>query len=139
MTTPAFPHLLAPLDLGRTVLRNRVLMGSMHTRIDMQDQPVRRMAAFYAERAKGGAALIVTGGCAPNDEGLIEPGAPVLTHSHQALEEHKPVTDAVHSHGGKILLQLLHAGRNGKVDNLVGAILGRASRHTPACIKRLTG
>ena len=121
MATNAFPHLLAPLDLKRTVLRNRVLMGSMHTRIDMQDQPVRRMAAFYAERAKGGVALIVTGGCSPNDEGLIEPGAPVLTHSHQALAEHKPVTDAVHSHGGKILLQLLHSGRNGKVDNLVGA------------------
>jgi 2,4-dienoyl-CoA reductase (NADPH2) len=121
MTTSAFPNLLAPLDLGRTVLRNRVLMGSMHTRIDMQDQPVRRMAAFYGERAKGGAALIVTGGCSPNEEGLIEPGAPVLTTSHEALEGHKPVTDEVHRHGGKILLQLLHSGRNGKVDGLVGA------------------
>jgi 2,4-dienoyl-CoA reductase (NADPH2) len=121
VTQVRFPHLLAPLDLGRTKLRNRVYMGSMHTRIDTQDQPVRRMAAFYGERAKGGVALIVTGGCSPNEEGLIEPGAPVLTTLEQALHEHKPVTDAVHSHGGKILLQLLHAGRNGKVDNLVGA------------------
>ena len=121
MDSQTFPHLLAPLDLGRTRLRNRVLMGSMHTRIDTQDQPVRRMAAFYGERAKGGVAIIVTGGYSPNDEGLIEPDAPVLTTREQALHEHKPVTDAVHEHGGKILLQILHSGRNGKVDNLVGA------------------
>jgi len=121
MAEVTFPLLMAPLDLGRTTLRNRVYMGSMHTRIDTQDQPVRRMAAFYGERAKGGVAVIVTGGCSPNEEGLIEPGAPILTTSEQALHEHRPVTDAVHAHGGKILLQLLHAGRNGKVDNLVGA------------------
>ncbi|VTU37527.1 FAD-dependent oxidoreductase [Variovorax sp. PBL-E5] len=115
-----FPHLMAPLDLGRTVLRNRVYMGSMHTRIDTQDQPVRRMAAFYGERARGGVAVIVTGGCSPNEEGLIEPGAPMLTNEAQ-LHEHRPVTDEVHRHGGKILLQLLHSGRNGKIDALVGA------------------
>jgi len=120
MDQPMFPHLMAPLDLGRTVLRNRLYMGSMHTRIDMQDQPARRMAAFYGERAKGGVAVIVTGGCSPNEEGLIEPGAPMLVHEEQ-LHEHKPVTDEVHKHGGKILLQLLHSGRNGKIDALVGA------------------
>jgi 2,4-dienoyl-CoA reductase (NADPH2) len=118
--TTMFPHLMAPLDLGRTVLRNRVYMGSMHTRIDMQDQPARRMAAFYGERAKGGVAVIVTGGCSPNEEGLIEPGAPVLMTEEQT-HEHKVVTDEVHRHGGKILLQLLHSGRNGKIDALVGA------------------
>ena len=119
MTTASFPHLLAPLDLGRTVLRNRVLMGSMHTRIDMQDEPARRMAAFYGERAKGGAALIVTGGCSPNEDGLLEEGAPMLVHQEQ-IAEHTPVTAAVHGHGGKIILQLLHAGRNAKIPNLVG-------------------
>jgi 2,4-dienoyl-CoA reductase (NADPH2) len=117
----SFPHLLAPLDLGRTVLRNRTYMGSMHTRIDTLDQPIRRLAAFYSERAKGGAALIVTGGCSPNHEGLIELGAPILVNSGQAQHEHRPVTDAVHEHGGKILLQLLHSGRNGKIEQLVGA------------------
>jgi 2,4-dienoyl-CoA reductase (NADPH2) len=120
MTQTMFPHLMAPLDLGRTVLRNRLYMGSMHTRIDMQDQPARRMAAFYGERAKGGVAIIVTGGCSPNEEGLIEPGAPMLVNEEQ-LHEHRPVTDEVHKHGGKILLQLLHSGRNGKIDALVGA------------------
>ncbi|WP_048441646.1 FAD-dependent oxidoreductase [Caenimonas sp. SL110] len=119
MTTNAFPHLLAPLDLGRTVLRNRVLMGSMHTRIDMQDEPAKRMAAFYGERARGGAALIVTGGCSPNEDGLIEPGAPMLVSPAQ-VHEHAEVTAEVHQHGGKIVLQLLHAGRNAKIANLVG-------------------
>ncbi|MES2785894.1 MAG: NADPH-dependent 2,4-dienoyl-CoA reductase [Pseudomonadota bacterium] len=118
MTTSAFPHLLAPLDLGRTVLRNRVLMGSMHTRIDMQDEPAKRMAAFYGERAKGGAALIVTGGCSPNEDGLIEAGAPMLVSQSQ-VHEHAEVTAEVHRHGGKIVLQLLHAGRNAKIPNLV--------------------
>ena len=119
MTTASFPHLLAPLNLGRTVLRNRVIMGSMHTRIDMQDEPTLRMAAFYGERAKGGVALIVTGGCSPNEDGLIEPGAPMLVGQEQ-VSEHMPVTAAVHEHGGKIVLQLLHAGRNAKIPNLVG-------------------
>jgi len=127
MTQAMFPHLMAPLDLGRTVLRNRLYMGSMHTRIDMQDQPARRMAAFYGERAKGGVAVIVTGGCSPNEEGLIEPGAPMLVNEEQ-LHEHKPVTDEVHEHGGKILLQLLHAGRNGKIDALVDRRSTRACR-----------
>jgi len=119
MTTASFPHLLAPLNLGRTVLRNRVIMGSMHTRIDMQDEPTLRMAAFYGERAKGGVALIVTGGCSPNEDGLIEPGAPMLVGQEQ-VSEHMPVTAAVHEYGGKIVLQLLHAGRNAKIPNLVG-------------------
>jgi len=120
MDGSAYPDLLAPLDLGRTVLRNRVLMGSMHTRIETRDQPVRRLAAFYAERARGGAALIVTGGCSPNEEGRVEPGAPCLTTPEQALAHHRPVTQAVHDEGGKILLQLMHAGRNAKHDALVG-------------------
>ncbi|MGQ0696711.1 MAG: NADPH-dependent 2,4-dienoyl-CoA reductase [Panacagrimonas sp.] len=114
-----YPHLLAPLDLGRTVLRNRVIMGSMHLRIDLQDRAVERMAAFFAERARGGAALLITGGCSPNLEGLLEPGAAHLVDEAQAVREHRPVTDAVHAAGGKILLQILHAGRNAKIEALV--------------------
>lgn len=116
---PHFPHLLSPLDLGRTVLRNRVIMGSMHMRIDMQDRATERMAAFFAERARGGVGLVITGGCSPNAEGLLEPGAAMLASEETAAREHRPVTDAVHAAGGKILLQILHAGRNGKTDALV--------------------
>lgn len=105
-----FPRLLAPLDLGFTTLSSRAIMGSMHTRLETLDRAGERIARFYAERAKGGAALIVTGGFSPNAEGLLEPNGPVLDKREQ-IHEHKPVTVAVHAAGGKIAMQILHAGR----------------------------
>ena len=106
----AYPNLLAPLDLGFTTLSCRAIMGSMHTRLETLDRAEARVARFYAERAKGGAALIITGGFSPNSEGLLEPNGPVLDKGEQ-LHEHTPVTAAVHAAGGKIALQILHAGR----------------------------
>src|SRR5512139_2547359 len=105
-----FPHLLAPLDLGHATLRNRVLMGSMHTGLEEAPQGFERMAAFYAARAKGGVGLIVTGGIAPNLDGRLEPRASQLSFPWQ-VGKHRLITDAVHREGGKIALQILHAGR----------------------------
>ena len=105
-----YPHLLAPLDLGFTTLRNRVLMGSMHTGLEERPQGFERMAAFFAERARGGVGLIVTGGFGPNTEGSVGKGAAKLTTPEEA-ENHKIVTKAVHEAGGKICMQILHAGR----------------------------
>lgn len=106
----AFPHLLAPLDLGFTTLRNRTLMGSMHTGLEEMPNGFERMAAFFAERARGGVGLIVTGGVGPNEEGCVRAGAAKLSTPEEA-EEHKVVTQAVHEAGGKICMQILHAGR----------------------------
>ena len=106
----AFPHLLAPLDLGFTTLRNRTLMGSMHTGLEEMPNGFERMAAFFAERARGGVGLIVTGGVGPNEEGSVRAGAAKLSTVEEA-EEHKVVTQAVHEAGGKICMQILHAGR----------------------------
>jgi 2,4-dienoyl-CoA reductase (NADPH2) len=105
-----YPHLLAPLDLGFTTLKNRVLMGSMHTGLEEAPQGFARLATFYAERARGGVGLIVTGGIAPNQDGVVMPGAAVLENEAQA-EQHRQVTTAVHQAGGKIALQILHTGR----------------------------
>ena len=105
-----YPHMLAPLDLGFTTLRNRVLMGSMHTGLEERPQGFERMAAFFAERARGGVGLIVTGGFGPNEEGSVGKGAAKLSTPEEA-EKHKVVTQAVHEAGGKICLQILHAGR----------------------------
>lgn len=104
-----FPHMLAPLDLGHVTLRNRVLMGSMHTGLE-ETGDWNRVAEFYAARAKGGAGLIVTGGMAPNREGGVFPGASGL-FSDKDIENHRIVTDRVHDHGGLIAMQILHAGR----------------------------
>ena len=104
-----YPHLLAPLDLGFTTLKNRVLMGSMHTGIE-ETKDWNRVAEFYAERARGGVALMVTGGMAPNAEGGVFPGAAGL-FSDEDIANHKIVTDRVHDAGGKIAMQILHAGR----------------------------
>ncbi|UPH72083.1 NADPH-dependent 2,4-dienoyl-CoA reductase [Abyssibius alkaniclasticus] len=104
-----YPHMLAPLDLGHTVLKNRVLMGSMHTGLEELGD-WNRVATFYAERAAGGAALIVTGGMAPNAEGAVLPGAAGL-FSDKDIANHRQVTDAVRAAGGKIAMQILHAGR----------------------------
>ncbi|SDU11187.1 2,4-dienoyl-CoA reductase [Pseudomonas pohangensis] len=110
MTHALYPHLLAPLDLGFTTLRNRTLMGSMHTGLEEKPQGFERMAAYFAERARGGVGLIVTGGIGPNAEGGVYSGAAKLTTPEEA-EKHKIVTQAVHEAGGKICMQILHAGR----------------------------
>ncbi|WP_295801966.1 NADPH-dependent 2,4-dienoyl-CoA reductase [uncultured Microbulbifer sp.] len=105
-----YPHLLAPLDLGFTTLKNRVLMGSMHTNLEEHAGGFTRLAAFYAERARGGVGLIVTGGIAPNEEGGVFQGSAKMTTPEEA-QHHREITDAVHSEGGKICMQILHAGR----------------------------
>ncbi len=109
MTNP-YPHLLAPLDLGFTTLPNRVLMGSMHTGLEEASGGFARMAAYYAERARGGVGLIVTGGIAPNFAGRVEPRASQLSFPWQ-VGRHRLITEAVHAAGGRIALQILHAGR----------------------------
>jgi 2,4-dienoyl-CoA reductase (NADPH2) len=106
----AYPHLLTPLDLGFTTLRNRSLMGSMHTGLEEAPNGFARMAAFYAERARGGVGLIVTGGFAPNADGVVTHGAGKLTNDAE-VAQHRVITEAVHREGGKIALQILHAGR----------------------------
>ncbi|MBI5921326.1 MAG: NADPH-dependent 2,4-dienoyl-CoA reductase [Betaproteobacteria bacterium] len=108
--TSAYPHLLAPLDLGFTTLKNRVLMGSMHTGLEDIPSGHTRMAAFYAERARGGVGLIVTGGFAINPASAIMPGASILNSEAEA-EKHRVITEAVHREGGKICVQVLHTGR----------------------------
>lgn len=105
-----YPNLLAPLDLGFTTLKNRVLMGSMHTGLEDGRKHFAAMAAFYAERARGDVGLIVTGGFAPNIEGWAKPFAGTLA-TPAAARRHREVTDAVHAEGGKIALQILHTGR----------------------------
>jgi 2,4-dienoyl-CoA reductase (NADPH2) len=105
-----YPHLLAPLDLGFTTLKNRTLMGSMHTGLEEAPNGFERMAAFFAERARGGAGLIVTGGFAPNLAGRGSPKASQLSFPWQ-VGKHRLVTEAVHEAGGKICLQILHTGR----------------------------
>ncbi|MGL4474350.1 MAG: FAD-dependent oxidoreductase [Shewanella sp.] len=105
-----FPHLLAPLDLGFTQLKNRVLMGSMHTGLEEEKGGFEKLAAFYRERALGGVGLIVTGGIAPSLRGRLAPHASQLSFGWQ-ISKHQLVTDAVHSAGSKICMQILHAGR----------------------------
>ena len=105
----AYPRLLAPLDLGFTTLKNRVLMGSMHTNLE-ETKDWNRVAEFYAARARGGVGLMVTGGMAPNREGGVFPGAAGL-FSDADIANHRIVTDRVHDAGGKICMQILHAGR----------------------------
>lgn len=113
MNTPSpFAHLLAPLDLGFTTLKNRSLMGSMHVGLEEEKGGFDKLAAFYAARAKGGVALIVTGGIAPNIAGWLAPFAGRMSSSRHA-KKHRVVTDAVHQAGGKICMQILHAGRYG--------------------------
>jgi 2,4-dienoyl-CoA reductase (NADPH2) len=117
---PSYPRLFSSLRIGALVLPNRVVMGSMHTRLETLPNGYQRLAAFYAERARGQAALIVTGGVAPNREGLLEEDSDVL-ESEAQLAGHRFVTDAVHSAGGRICLQILHAGRYAKIATPVGA------------------
>ncbi|MER5308834.1 NADPH-dependent 2,4-dienoyl-CoA reductase [Streptomyces sp. NPDC002773] len=105
-----YPHLLSPLDLGFTTLPNRVIMGSMHVGLEETEHGFERMAAFYAERARGGVGLIVTGGIAPNDAGRPWDGGAKLTTPDE-VAEHRLITDAVHAEGGRIAMQILHFGR----------------------------
>ncbi|HEX5628499.1 MAG TPA: NADPH-dependent 2,4-dienoyl-CoA reductase [Usitatibacteraceae bacterium] len=118
LVTNAYPHLLAPLDLGFTTLPNRVLMGSMHTGLEDKARHFPKLAAYFAERARGGVGLIVTGGFAPNIEGWLTPFGSTLASS-SAARAHRPVVQAVHAEGGRIALQILHAGRYG---------------HSPLCV-----
>ncbi|AQU83090.1 MULTISPECIES: NADPH-dependent 2,4-dienoyl-CoA reductase [unclassified Halomonas] len=108
--SPAYPHLFSPLTIGHLTLPNRVLMGSMHTNLEEAPNGFERLAAFYAERARAGVSLIVTGGIAPNAEGAVFQGASALTDESQ-LPEHRQVVNAVHEAGGHLCMQILHAGR----------------------------
>ncbi len=110
MVHPLYPHLLAPLDLGFTVLKNRVLMGSMHTGLEELPDGHERLAAFYAERARGDVALMVTGGIAPNESGCVADNSAKLTDEAE-MTGHRLITRAVHEEGAKICLQILHTGR----------------------------
>jgi 2,4-dienoyl-CoA reductase (NADPH2) len=109
---PAYPRLFEPLDLGFARLPNRILMGSMHTGLEARPDGVERLAAFYAARARGGAALLVTGGYSPNEAGNLGPHRAQMSSPADAAA-HRPITVAVHEAGGRIALQILHAGRYG--------------------------
>jgi 2,4-dienoyl-CoA reductase (NADPH2) len=123
--TATYPHLLAPLDLGFTTLRNRVIMGSMHTGLEDRFYHYGKLAAFYRERARGGVGLIVTGGISPNREGWLLPFGGTLNFTGDVLN-HRRVTRAVHEEGGKILMQILHAGRYGYQPFVVSASARRS-------------
>ena len=110
---PQFPHLFSPLDLGFTALKNRILMGSMHTGLEeLGPEGFERMAVYYAERAAGGVGMIITGGNAPNDASALAPGDYGAFNADAHVPLHKRVTDAVHRAASdcKICLQILHAG-----------------------------
>jgi len=128
----AYPHLFAPLDLGIAVLPNRILMGSMHTGLESRPDGMERLAAFYAERARGGAALIVTGGFSPSEEGNLGPHRAQFSTAEDA-ERHRVLPRAVHEAGGRIVLQLLHSGRYGFHEKIVApsAIKSPINPHTP--------
>jgi 2,4-dienoyl-CoA reductase (NADPH2) len=136
-TKTAYSKLLEPLDLGFTTLKNRVLMGSMHTMLEDIDGGIPRLAAFYAERAKGQVGLIVTGGVAPSKQGLAIPVGHPLDNETEA-EKHKEVTKAVHDEGGKICMQILHVGRYGYTPENVSASNTKAPI-SPFPARELTG
>ena len=119
-----YPHLFEPLDIGFTQLKNRVIMGSMHTGLEEGDPKI--LAAYFAERARGDVGLIVTGGISPNREGVVMEHAAILADESQ-VGFHKVVTDAVHQEGGKICMQILHAGRYAAVPYCVSA----SATHAP--------
>ncbi|WP_280354929.1 NADPH-dependent 2,4-dienoyl-CoA reductase [Nocardia otitidiscaviarum] len=116
----SYPHLVEPLDLGFTSLRNRVVMGSMHTGLEDRAWNTNKLAAYFAERAKGGVGLIITGGYAPNRTGWLLPFGAKLTNKTEAYR-HRAITKAVHAEGGKIALQILHAGRYSYMPGSVSA------------------
>lgn len=120
MPSNRYPTLFTPLAVGPVTLPNRVIMGSMHTGLEAVPNASERLAAFYAERARGGAALIITGGCSPNPAGRMDEHHGVLDRPEQ-ITFHRPIVDAVHAAGGLIALQILHTGRYGRHKDLVGA------------------
>ncbi len=107
-----YKHIFEPLDLGFTTLKNRILMGSMHTGLEEEKNGFQKIAAFYGERAKGGVGLIITGGIAPNIQGWTGPFAARMVNRRHA-RKHRVITEAVHKEGGKICMQILHSGRYG--------------------------
>src|SRR5687767_15772535 len=115
---PAYPHLFQPLEVGGITLPNRIMMGSMHTGFEARPDGMERLAAFYAERAKGGVALIVTGGFSPNDAGNLSAHRAEFSTVDDA-KRHAPIPRAVHGAGGRIVLQLLHSGRYGFHEGIV--------------------
>ena len=131
-SSQTYPRLFQPLDLGWTTLKNRAIMGSMHTRLESEPDGSRRLAAYYRERARGDIGLIVTGGYGPNEAARTEEDGPVF-YDRRHIADHLPITDAVHEAGGRICLQILHTGRYAKHDDLVGAssIPSRINRRTP--------
>jgi 2,4-dienoyl-CoA reductase (NADPH2) len=129
---PSYPLLSRPLDLGFVTLRNRILMGSMHTGLEARPDGMDRLAAFYAERARGGAALIVTGGFSPSDAGNLGPHRAQFS-TKADVNRHQVIPKAVHDAGGRIVLQLLHSGRYGFHDKIVApsAVKSPINPHTP--------
>ncbi|MFE1362936.1 FAD-dependent oxidoreductase [Streptomyces anulatus] len=127
-----YPNLLSPLDLGFTILPNRVLMGSMHIGLEEAERGFERMAAFYAERARGGVGLMVTGGIAPSERACSFPGGAKMTTEAEA-EQHREITSAVHAAGGRIAMQILHFGRYAHHPDLVApsALKAPISGFTP--------
>ena len=134
---PDYPHLFAPIKVGAFTLPNRFIMGSMHTGLDGRDDATPRLAEFYAERARGGVPLLVTGGWSPNLSGRLSQH-PICFAGEEVIAIHKPVTDAVHEAGGRLLLQLVHCGRYAFHDEPVGVspIKSPINRHAP---RQLTG
>lgn len=130
-----YPHIFRPLDLGFTTLKNRVLMGSMHLGLEELPSGFERMAAFYAERVRGGVALIVTGGIGPNKVGAVHASAATLMEESQ-VAEHRLITEAVHTEGGKICMQILHTGRYAFNDKLIApsALKAPINPYTPRAI-----
>lgn len=132
MSSLPFPTLFSPLQVGAHVLKNRAIMGSMHLRLETMDRPLQRQAMFYAERARHGVALMVTGGFSPNVEGLLEKDGPLLATPEQAATL-RGITEAVHAEGGRMLLQILHAGRYARIPSPVApsAISSRINHNIP--------
>jgi 2,4-dienoyl-CoA reductase (NADPH2) len=130
-----YRHLFRPLELGFVTLPNRILMGSMHTGFEGRNA-IAELAAFYAERARGGAALIVTGGYSPNDAGNLSAHRAQFSSAEDA-EHHRPIPRAVHEAGGRMVLQLLHAGRYGFHDRIKSAARARraSSMRSAPCAK----
>lgn len=133
----SYPHLLSPIDLAGKHLRNRVVMGSMHTGLEDEPGGMARLAAFYAERARGGVGLIVTGGFAPNRDGMFAEHSRCTMFNAEDAARHLPVTEAVHRENGTILMQILHVGRYGKHAGIVApsAIRSPINREMPRALE----
>ncbi len=131
----SFPHLLKPLSLATTVLKNRVVMGSMHTSLEETEQGFIKVAAFYRERAKGGVGLIITGGISPNQSGIVAPDRAIMQQQSD-VKDHQLITSAVHVYDCKICMQILHAGRYGYHVNQVApsAIQAPISLYAPRAL-----